>query len=433
MGARLRSLLTLPRRRPVTAVAALAALGLLGVLTYQAGWYWYAEHHRRAAERAAARDELDEAQEHLAACLRARPRSAPLHFQLARAARRAGRFDVAAEHLEACERLGGVTRETALEWAMLRAERGDLAGTEELLRGQADGGSPEAPYALEALAQGYIHTYRLGNARHCLDRLLEREPGHVRALVMRGSLRQATGDGAGAEADYRRAVEAQPDHALARCRLGELLLRTSRAAEALRQYEHLRPRPGGDAPAVLLGLARCHRELGATAAARRELDELLARQPGHAEALLERGKLALAGESPAEAEGWLRRAVAAAPFSAQANFALARCLHRRGKDEEARQYEAAHDRIVSDGKRLEEVKVRVGKSPSDPAPRVEAGLICLRSGKEREGLRWLLSALQQAPRDGPAHAALADYYERTGQRDLAARHRQQAGTAAPSP
>jgi predicted Zn-dependent protease len=424
MGARLRSLLALPRR-PVTALAAALALGLLGLGAYQAGWYWYGESHRRAAERAAARDELGEAQEHLAACLRARPRSAPLHFQMARAARRAGRFDVAAEHLEACERLGGVTRETALEWAMLKADRGDLAGTEALLLGQAERGSPEAPLILEALAQGYIHTYRLGNARQCLDRMLEREPGQVHALVMRGSLRQATGDEPGAEADYRRAVEAQPDHALARCRLGELLLRTSRAAEALRQFESVRPRPGGDQPAVLLGLARCHRELGATDAARQELDELLARQPGHADALLERGKLALASESPAEAEGWLRRAVAAAPFSAQANFALAQCLHRQGK-EEARKYEEAHDRIVSDRKLLEEVKVLVGKSPSDPAPRVEAGRICLRSGKEREGLRWLLSALQQSPRDGPAHAALADYYERAGQRDLAARHRRQA-------
>ncbi len=433
MGARLRSLLALARRRPGAALAAVVALVGLGAGAYFAGCYWYVESHRRAAERAVARDELDEAQEHFAACLRVWPHSAALHFQLARAARRAGRFDVAAEHLEACERLEGVTRETALEWALLGGSRGDHTSPELLLEDWAARDSPDALLVLEALAQGYIHAYRLGDARQCLDRLLEREPGQVHALVMRGSLRQATGDEPGAEADYRRAAEAQPDHVLARRRLGELLLRTSRAEEALRQFEHLRPRPGGGAPAVLLGLARCHRELGATDAARRELDELLARQPNHPDALLERGKLALAAESPAAAEGWLRRAVAAAPFSAQANFALAQCLHRQGKDEEARRYEAAHDRIVSDGKLLEEVKVRVGKSPSDPAPRVEAGRICLRSGKEREGLRWLLSALRQAPRDGPAHAVLAEYYERAGQRDLAARHRRQAGPPAPSP
>jgi predicted Zn-dependent protease len=436
MAARLRSLLTLPRRRPLLALATALALGLLGLGAHQAGWYWYAESHRRAAERALARYEWDEAQEHLAACLRARPRSAPFHFQMARAARRAGRYGRAAEHLEACERLAGVTAATALEWAMLRAAQGELADNERYLQGQADRGPPEGPLALEALAQGYIRAYRLGNARDCLDRLLQREPEHVRALLWRGALRQSAQDDAGAEADFRRAVEALPDHAGARCRLGELLLRQARAKEALRQYEHLRPRPGGDQPAVLLGLARSHRQLGATDAARQALDELLARQPDHAEALLERGRLALADEPPAESERWLRRAVTASPFSAPANWALAQSLRRQGKGDEARQYEAAHDGAVRDRKRLEEALVRVGKAPADPAPRREAGLICLRTGKEREGLRWLFSALAQAPRDGPTHAALADYYAQAGQPGLAAKHRrlaEQAGAAAPSP
>jgi Tfp pilus assembly protein PilF len=425
MIARFRSLLALLRRHPVKTLVAALLLGLLGAGAHQAGWYWFAEHHRRAAERALARYEFDEAREHLTACLRVRPRSALLHLELARAERRAGRYEQAVEHLETCQQLEGVTPENALERALLRAARGEVAATEGPLQEQVDRGSPEAPQILEALAQGYIRTYRLGNARRCLDRLLEREPDHVRALIWRASLRQSAGDDAGAEADYRRAVEAQPDHVGARCRLGEFLLRHARAEEALRQYEHLRPRPGGDQPAVLLGLARSHRQLGATDAARQALDDLLARQPHHADALVERGKLALEAESPAEAEGWLRRAVAASPFNAQANYALAQSLRRQGK-EGAQQYEAAHDRIVSDRKRLEAVLVRVGKAPSDPAPRVEAGLICLRTGKEREGLRWLLSALQQAPRDGPTHAALADYYERAGQRDLAAQHRRQA-------
>jgi Tfp pilus assembly protein PilF len=434
MMARLRSLLTLPRRHPVVALA----LCLLAAGAYPAGWYWYAEHHRRAAERAAARYDFDEALGQLAACLRARPRSAALHLQVARVARRAGHYEQAAEHLDRCEELGGITPETALERALLRAARGDLAAAEGPLQEQLDRGSPEAPQILEALAQGYIRAYRLGNARSCLDRLLERDPAHVRALIWRASLRQSAGDDAGAEDDYRRAVAAQPDHVGARCRYGEYLLRHARPEEALGQYEPLRPRPGGDQPAVLLGLARSHRQLDATdaaGAARQALDALLARQPQHAEALLERGKLALAVESPAEAEGWLRRAAAAAPFSAQANWALAQALRRQGKDG-AQQYEEAHDRLVGDRKRLEAALERVGKSPSDPAPRVEAGRICLRTGKDREGLRWLLSALQQAPRDGPTHAALAEYYERAGRRDLAANHRrlaEQAGAAAQSP
>jgi Tfp pilus assembly protein PilF len=409
---------------------------LLGLGAYRAGWYGYAEYHRRAADRALARYEFDEAQEHLAACLRVRPRSAPLLLQMARAARRAGRYEQAAEHLEACQQLEGVTPENALEGTLLRTEWGEVADTEALLQGEVDRDAPATLQILEALAQGYVRTYRLGNAMHCLDRLLERDPGNVRARIGRGSLRQSAGNDAGAEADFRRAVEVQPDHVGARCRLGEFLLRHTQAEEALLQYEHVRPRPGGDRPEVLLGLARSHQQLGATDTARGVLDDLLARYPHDGDALVERGKLALESESPAAAEGWLRRAVADHPFSAQANYLLAQSLRRQGKDGEAREYEAAQERIESDRKRLAETVVRVGKAPSDPAPRREAGLICLRNGKEREGQRWLLSALAQAPQDGPTHAALADYYERAGKPDLAAKHRRQAqgaGAAAPAP
>jgi Tfp pilus assembly protein PilF len=334
------------------------------------------------------------------------------------------------------QQLEGVTAEYALEGAMLKAASGELADTEDLLLREVDRGSAEAVQILEALAQGYIRTYRLGNAMHCLDRLLEREPDHVRALIWRASLWQSAGNDAGAEADYRRAVDAQPDHVGARCRLGEFLLRHTQGEEALSQYEYLRQRPGGDQPIVLLGLARSHRQLGATDSARQVLDNLLARYPHEGDALIERGKLALETESPAAAEGWLRRAVADSPFSGQANYLLAQSLRQQGKDDEAGEFDAAQERIESDRKRLELVVAQVGKTPSDPALRREAGQICLRNGKEREGLRWLFSALAQDPQDGPTHAALADYYERAGKPDLAVKHRrqaEQAGAAALSP
>jgi Tfp pilus assembly protein PilF len=54
-------------------------------------------------------------------------------------------------------------------------------------------------------------------------------------------------------------------------------------------------------------------------------------------------------------------------------------------------------------------------------------VICLGNGQAQEGLRWLSGALQIDPQHGPTHQALADYYEKAGEPDLAARHRQQAG------
>jgi Tfp pilus assembly protein PilF len=416
--------LSLLQRHWIKVLVPALVLGLLAA--YPVGSHYYAEYHLRAAQRAVARYEFDEAAEHLAACLRFRPDDASLHFQMARVERRAGRYDQAAEHLEKCQKLRGVDPQNALEWAMLRAQRGEIADVEGLLQQEVDRGSPETPQILEALGLGYIDTYRLDGAMYCLNRLLEVEPDNVQALLWRASLWQTAGNEAGAEADYRRAVAAQPEHVAARCRLGELLLRRNRAQEALQHYEYLRQLPGGDRTDVLLGLARSHRQLGDSDAARQVLDDVLARHPQDGDALRERGKLALDAGAPAEAEGWLRQAVGVHSYDAQANYLLSQSLQRQGKVDEAREYEAARERIEGDLKHLEQVFGRVTKAPTDPAPRVEAGLICLRNGQEREGERWLLSALQQDPQDPRAHAALADYYERTGKPDLAAEHRRQA-------
>jgi Tfp pilus assembly protein PilF len=426
--ARIRSFGNLLRRHPVKILVAIVVLCVLGLGAHHVAGYWHIESQRRAAERALARYEFDEALEHYAVCLAAQPRSGPLHLQMARASRRAGKYDQAAEHLALCQQLEGRTSANGLEGTLLRTESGDVASTEQFLMQQIERGSPEATQIMEALAQGYVRTYRLGNARHWLDRLLERQPDNVRALMVRGRLRESAGDDQGAEADFRRAIEVQPDHVAARCQLGEFLLRHNRPEEALHQYEYVRTRPGGDQPAVLLGLGRSQRRLGALDAAREVLDDLLARYPQSGDALMERGKLALDRAAPAEAEVWLRKAVGNSPYNAQANYLLAQSLRRQNKDEQAKEYELAQERIERDQKLLAETNVRVGKAPADPEPRRESALICFRLGREREGLRWLLSALDQAPRDRPTHAALADYYERIGKSELADKHRREAQT-----
>jgi predicted Zn-dependent protease len=135
--------------------------------------------------------------------------------------------------------------------------------------------------------------------------------------------------------------------------------------------------------------------------------------------LIERGKIALETESPADSEKWLRQAVADYPFDSQSNFLLAQALLKQGKEEEGHIYEAERRRIEADLKALEEAFHRVVKNPRDPEPRLDAGRICLRNGRAHEGERWLLSAVEQVPEHAATRAVLADYYERTGKPDLA--------------
>ena len=66
----------------------------------------------------------------------------------------------------------------------------------------------------------------------------------------------------------------------------------------------------------------------------------------------------------------------------------------------------------------------------DPALHVETARIMQTVGQDDLSLAWLLSALKQDASFAPAHAALAEYYERHGDAGQAAEHRRLAGAPA---
>lgn len=419
MKTHLKRLLTWQPSHPVRFVLlALLFVALLAGGSW-AGLHYYLDHHLREAEQASERYDFESAEQHLAACLRLRPRSARLHFEMARAARRAEHYERAAEHLRTCRQLQAKDAEIGLEGVLFQAQCGDIAEVEKLLQHEVDHDNPDADLILEAMAKGYVQSYRLDAAMFCLNRLLKHQPRNLIALLTRASMWKTAGNFAEAEADCRRAVEAQPQHRGAHLQYGELLLLTKQADKALPQFEYVRQLASGDEVETLLGLARCHRQLGHMEAARQLLDEVLAQRPHEGFALIERGKIALEMEAPADAEKWLRQAVADYPFDSQANFLLSQALLKQGKEEEAHGYETERKRIEADLKALQDAFQRVTKSPRDPQPRLEAALICLRNGRADEGERWLLSALEQVPDHAATRAALAEHYERCGKMDLA--------------
>jgi len=172
-------------------------------------------------------------------------------------------------------------------------------------------------------------------------------------------------------------------------------------------------------------LARCRDRLGQQAEAEQLVDAVLARQPNYAPAHVERAKLAFEADRFTAAEGWLRQASALMPGDLQVHHQLYLCLGKNHKEEEARAVQARLKQIELDIQRIQEiVTVRMQQTPHDAALHYEAGMISLRAGSPAEGLRWLLSALKENPRYVPAHQALAEYYQRTGQPARAARHQE---------
>src|SRR5207247_269393 len=125
-----------------------------------------------------------EAYQHLNACLRRWPDSPGVHLLAARAARRLERLDPAEEHLDACQRLqAGETQATKVERALLSVHRGDLAGVERFLRACVQQDDPDTVEILDILSAALILNYRVAEAQHDLDDLLQRQPDHFHALV----------------------------------------------------------------------------------------------------------------------------------------------------------------------------------------------------------------------------------------------------------
>jgi predicted Zn-dependent protease len=427
VSTRLYRWISLPHRRPLPSLGLLLLGGLLGLGGWQGVRYLRFRQARQAAQEAEARYDFAQARDRLGVCRELQPGDAGVRLEMARVARRAGLLDEAEDHLnEYRDLVGKATPEGTLERSMLLAQRGELSKVERHLVSCLEMDHPQTDLILESLALGFIRLYRLDLAMFYLDRLLKRQPDNVTARVQRGQMHESVGARTKAIADYRAAVEAHPDHARARRSLANALLVTNRPREAAEHFEHLR-RGGRANAATLLGLALARLELDETDEAREVLDELLAKFPDNGDGLLERGKLALAKGEVAAAEDWLRRSVRVQPHDYHANYFLARCLRRAGKNEEARRYRRRAERINDDRKRLGEVYPRVLKSPRDPGPRLEAGEICLRNGQEAEGLRWLYGALLVDPKHRRTHRALADYYEKHGDTERAREHRRQAG------
>jgi tetratricopeptide (TPR) repeat protein len=400
---------------------------LAALATASAARAW-ARHELTAGEAAARHERLDEAEACLRRSRRLWPGGADALRLAARVARLRGDYGRAEAELVECGRMEkGATERTQLEWLLLRAQRGEVDEVAPPLWARVEQGHTEADHALETLARAYLHQLRFQAALRCLDRRLRDGPDAARVRDWRGWAREQLQDRAGALADYRAALEADPGRRAVRLRLVALLLERNDAAGALPHLERLRAEcPGEDE--VRIDLARCRLLQGEHAAALALLDAVLADHPDHFGALYFRGKALLDLGRAAEAEALFRRALPQKPKGPEVLFALYRSLQAQpGRQREAaetyRRFQAARADL---DKLYRLLGGEAGRSARDPGPPSEAGALLLEMGEEDAALYWLSVALRHDPRHRPTHAALAHYYERAGRPEQAAEHRRLA-------
>jgi tetratricopeptide (TPR) repeat protein len=410
------------RRRMAVAGIALLLMGLAAWLFVAFALPWY---HLRAARQALKQFRPEEARRHLAVCLAKWPQHSDVHFLAARAARLADDPVTAESQLDEAEQLER-TEDCAVERAMLRAQNGDLDSVEAYLRRQVDTDHPDTIFILDAMVRGYARVYRFFLAQYTLKLWLDREPDSIHALWHRGQIWARLHNYQDAAEDFRRVLTIDAGMTEARLALANALLELAQPAEALEHLEQLREARPED-PQVLVRLACCQNTLNRPGEARVILDQVLAIEPDCTPALQGRAQVALQQGDAEEALKWAQKALDVDRHDYQANYLLYQCLKQCGKEKEAQAQFVKVERIKTNILRMQELGTkRLQAAPEDPALRYEMGMLSIEMGQEEVGLGWLLSAVQKAPDFKPAHAALADYYDRKGDSRRATLHRQQA-------
>lgn len=400
-----------------------AVLLLLGLLVPHA----WALYHFRAAISALDRYHPDQARVELARCQLVWGNWPAVRLLAARAAWQDNDFIASYDQLREAQRLlGNATEETAFEWALIQAAAGNFAEVEEYLQKRAEQAPEQAPVVWEALIEGYLRVFRAPDAMACVNLWLRKQPENIRALELRGKT-FVTGKGIvrGAE-EYRKVLAIDPSRKQTRWQLITCLLNLGSYDEAISHLEMF-ARESPQDPEIAARLARCYLMTQRAEEARTLLDAALAKHPDHGLCLRIRGQLALGQKQAAEAESYLVRAAELLPEDYQTQWLLFEALRQQGKQDEAKRQQVKADEVKDRAERIGELQSRkLAEQPLDPSLHYEMGLLLWRTGQLEAGEQWMLRALALDPDHTRAHAALADHYERLGNKTLSDQHRKLA-------
>jgi len=232
--------------------------------------------------------------------------------------------------------------------ASLRELAESLAGAlQNHLSGEAAVGLAGYPFL------DYSRADVLENCRKALDHalLLPRGPRVANfdslSLTVSGDRLFALGDIYAAMGEYKQALLADEDNALARNSLGICLAKLGRLPQAQSEFERVIARDAKNTMA-LYNLGCVRRRLGENAAARNAFQKCLRANPEHVYSLLRLGRMAEEAKRYAAALNYYKRACKAPGGPALTLRHLARLAFKRHRLDEAREY--LHQALVHDPK-----------------------------------------------------------------------------------
>jgi predicted Zn-dependent protease len=274
--------------------------------------------------------------------------------------------------------------------------------------------------ALAHLAGGGVSL----EAETYLNRWCALDPNSLAAHKLRMELSARLFHRDQALADGLRVLELSPDNDEVRRAVVWMLMAVGRLDDARRECTRgLQSHPGD--PEYRLIQARLAYLRGDIPEAVALLDGLLAQVPNNPGAALFRATLHLEANQPEQAIPLLRVAVSSEPDPNErqsARYQLSQALNRLGRTEEADAMLGEFQRI----KNAERLATDAEQQPNDLEIQTKAAEGLLAVGEDRRGVQLLQGVVRRAPQHPAANRALADYYERHGQTEAAARHRRWA-------
>lgn len=191
--------------------------------------------------------------------------------------------------------------------------------------------SPTVALGHEVLGTALLAKRNFADAERELNEALRLEPSRAGAMMRLGFLALERRDPRKAEDWFRRSIAVNPALADSRRGLTLALLRQGQVERAITEAQAWEQQSGEQDPAAKYLLAAIYHEVGRPAEAERILDQILAKSPDFAEAVVLQGIVKLELGKVPEAAQILQRAIDRAPGSPWARLGLAVIQRMRGQ------------------------------------------------------------------------------------------------------
>ena len=347
------------------------------------------------------------------------------HLLLARSYRRQGKLDLVREHLlTAWDRGVQVERLEREQWLTL-AQSGQIHEAEPHLQQLLQDPGDDAHEICEAFVAGYFRNHQVDRAVQLLTAWEADFPEDPRPHELQGRWFRDAGRWRVAATCYEKSLKLAPGNTQIRVDMAVCLRELHEYDKAETQFlQCLNETP--DDSVLLIQWGELLLSNGKASEAEAVLQRVLNLDPKNQDVRFAMARIRLMDGDAKAAVETLQQLHDELPSDSAIRYSLASALQASGATEQAsemfKQVTAAEELL----RRKQELVDSLDHDPNQPETRYEIAMISMNHIAPEEGLRWLLSVIDLNPRHAAAHVALADYYSRIGNLELANKHRELA-------